>query len=361
MPFLRVPWESQIIDLDQWAIRVVQSNCDMEKGAPYWIEFQRKNNLNLVREIQTWRDLLEKLPNQPEGALQPEFDGAKFTHKPSSFLLTPKHLLNEKTKLHHSRSSGSTKLPKEIFWSTDSLDFSIRACSYYLDKIGVKKNVNWLITGPPTIYKEYMFRLVRFHGGLPLFVQMPTEGIKPLFETSEEKLTEGQKYYKKRIIEEFTREVKKNLADSHLEISVIVGLPFGLNLLSGSDLEGIDNVLFLGAGVTPEIFSQFKENFSGKTVKGFYTHFMNGPARLVENGNHLNYYSTEPLVHFDVKNPETGEKVEHGEPGRIEFLRAGEDILWKQWEDGADRIPACEIFPWDGVRNIRRYVPEVLK
>ncbi len=354
MSYLRIPWESAPIDLDEWAVRVVQSNCDMEKGAPYWIEFQRKNNLNLVREIQTWQDLIEKLPNQPEGALH---------SSSTSFMLTPKHLLKDKIKLHFSQSSGSTTAPKRTLWNTDSLDYSIAGCNHHLKILGAAEG-NWIITGPPTLYQKYMERLVKMRAGFSIFVEVPTEGIKPLFETPEEKLTEGQKYYRGRITEDFTKSVNRHLEDRELDARVIIGLPFTMPMLAGMDLSRIDTILCLGAGINEESFKRLKEMFPGKKISLYYSHFMNAVAPLIpSNEGKLRYYPLKPLVNFEVKNPETGETVKMGERGVIEFLRAGEDILWKQWEDAGTREPAPEgnEFPWDGVGSIGRYKPAQLR
>ena len=356
---MKVPYLPDPVDLDSRAQMIAEMHFDKNYGAPYWIRYQEKNNVNLSK-IDSWAQLLE-IPPQPEAALQPVWDGREYVCNPQPDVLLPKKVKRYAT-LYQSQSSGSTQKPKKCIWSQQSLGESIASSNYYLDRFDVPRDADWLVVGPATLYQTYMLELARSRGSNPqFFVSVPTDGIKPLFAKPVDQLEEGPKYYRKKITEDSVSGVKAYLEGEN-NIKVMIALPFNIDdFVDVPEMQNLDTILFVGFGMNGDKVKEWKEKFPNANLLGFYTHFMNATAPYVPCEGHLDYYAAEPLVHFDVaeydeKRPDEVNPVKMGERGRICFTRAGNDIFWRQWEDAATRIPPCEPFPWDGVRDIDRFV-----
>ncbi|MEM5804706.1 MAG: hypothetical protein QXU82_02565 [Candidatus Aenigmatarchaeota archaeon] len=358
---MKIPYFPEPVDLDERAEYIAKLHFSKKCGAPYWIKYQEKNKVNLSG-IDSWEKLMD-IPPQPEAVLQPVWNGGKkeYDYNPPADLLLPKAMRKEV--LYQSQSSGSTQKPKKCIWSRSSLGESIASSNYYLERMGVPRNVDWMIVGPATLYQEYMLQLARSRGSNPpYFVSVPTEGIKPLFAKPIDGLDEGPKYYRRRIIEDSVSGVKAYL-EGGSNIKVMIALPFNIDdFVDIPEMRNLDTILFVGFGMNGGKIREWKEAFPKQKILGFYTHFMNATAPYVPRKGHLDYYAAEPLVHFDVaeydeRRPGEVSIVRYGERGRICFTRAGNDIFWRQWEDAATRIRPCELFPWDGVRDVDRFVP----
>ena len=219
---------SRDVELDERARMIAELHFDRKGGSPYWIRYQDRNNVDLSK-IDSWEKLLE-IPPQPEDVLQPRWDSKSqsYEYNPPADILLPKSLQKQAV-LYQSQSSGSTKKPKKCLWTKESLDESIASSNYYLDSLGVPRDVDWMIVGPATLYQEYMLQLARSRSSNPpYFVSVPTEGIKPLFAKPMDELEDGPKYYRKKIIDDSVSGVKAYM-EGNSNIKVMIALPFNID------------------------------------------------------------------------------------------------------------------------------------
>jgi hypothetical protein len=69
------------------------------------------------------------------------------------------------------------------------------------------------------------------------------------------------------------------------------------------------------------------------------------------------YYPPSPRAMIEVVDPDDPERVVgYGETGRVRLTTLTRDFFMPRFleRDQAEREPPCDLYPWDGVRNVRR-------
>jgi len=331
-----VPWENRKIDLEAYL-------CDMLEyhrlNTPYW---QKRLTPKLVEETVT-SNLEETLYNLSKL----EVDQNLLRTDWLSF--KPRDLKNVKC----SFSSGTTGPQKYCLWSEDYVRKQAEYSSYYLRDKGIK---NAIIQGPTSVYKDINEGMINLLGGIPYFVGLRVEGIKPLMEKAmakgpEEMIKVVKEYFAPEI--EKTRRFLEHDEDINFMRSAWMMLaPFELFF---GDKRNIDTVMISGLGYNQQNHEMLKQKF--KTVIPSYGYFAFGDALgKYENGN-LSYYPAFPYTIFTVVK-ENGEIAKYGEEGNPLFVVARPDLLLvlKESNEFARRVPPTEKFEWDGIRNPYRRI-----
>jgi hypothetical protein len=80
--------------------------------------------------------------------------------------------------------------------------------------------------------------------------------------------------------------------------------------------------------------------------------------RVPEDNFAVIYYPPTPRAMIEVVDPDNPERVvEHGETGRVRLTTLTKEFFMPRFleRDEAEREPPCELYPWDGVRNVRPF------
>ena len=331
-----VPWENRKIDLEAYLYDMLEFH---KINTPYW-----KNVLmpNLIEETIT-SDLEDTLYNLSKL----EVDQSLLRTDWLSF--KPKNLKNVK----YSFSSGTTGPQKYCLWSDDYIKKQAEYTSYYLRDKDIK---NAIIHGPASVYKDVNEKAINLLGGIPYFVGLRVEGIKPIMEKA---IAKGP--------EEMVKVLKKYFAPEIEKTRIFLEHDENINFMRGAwmmlaffelffgDKRNIETVMVSGLGYTPQNHELLKQKF--KKVIPSYGYFAFGDALGKYKKGNLSYYPAFPYVIFTILK-EDGEIAKYGEEGNPLFVIVRPDLLLvlKESNEFARRAPPAEKFPWDGIRNPYRKI-----
>ena len=92
----------------------------------------------------------------------------------------------------------------------------------------------------------------------------------------------------------------------------------------------------------------------GNTLMGLATH---KPRRAGDTWDII-YYPPSPRAMIEVVDPDQPDRVvEYGQTGRVRLTTLTSEFFMPRFleRDEAEREPPCELYPWDGVRNVRPF------
>ena len=92
----------------------------------------------------------------------------------------------------------------------------------------------------------------------------------------------------------------------------------------------------------------------GNTLMGLAVH----KPRIPEDNYAIIYYPPLPRAMIEVVDPDNPERiVEYGETGRVRLTTLTKEFFMPRFleRDQAEREPPCDLYPWDGVRNVRPF------
>jgi len=335
--------EYQKINLNDHLTEIIEVHFDSREGTPYWLEKQKEIGLKVKKEIDSINDLY-KLGFADENLLR---------ERPTEYFVPKKVWKEERNKILHCESSGTTGSRKYIPWHQDFSEYIIKWYNFNLDNYGVPLNENWIAAGPSGLFEDHIKTVARSRGGFPFYF-----GIDP--KHAKEALESGR-------IEDFKHLFDEMSAISKREkIGVVVNVPPLSEILPNYvNMNNLNTILFGGVGFHGEpeeykkglkSYRKFKEIFKGKIIGGWYGNSFWGPAfHLPDRSDNLNYYPPYPYTVFEVVNPNNPkEKVKYGERGRVKFHRLTKEFFWPNAleRDAANRISSREPFTWDGVQNV---------
>jgi hypothetical protein len=332
----QIPWENRKIDLETYLYDMLEYH---RVNTPYW---QNKLIPKLVEETVT-SNLEETLYNFSKL----EVDQNLLRTDWLSF--KPKNLKGIKC----SFSSGTTGPQKYCLWSEDYIKKQAEYISYYLRDKGIK---NAVIHGPTSVYKDVNEKVINLLGGVPYFVGLRVEGLKPVMEKA---MVKGPEEMVRVVKEYFSPEIEKTKRflehDENINFMRSAWMMLAPFELFFGDKRNVETVMVSGLGYNQQNHEMLKQKF--KTVNPSYGYFAFGDALgRYENGN-LSYYPAFPYAIFSVVK-ENGEIAKYGEEGNPLFVVARPDLLLvlKESNEFATRAPPTEEFPWDGIRNPYRRV-----
>ncbi|MBM4454622.1 MAG: hypothetical protein FJ013_08585 [Chloroflexi bacterium] len=198
--------------------------------------------------------------------------------------------------------------------------------------------------------------MVNRFGGIPYFVGLRVEGIKPVLDDA---LKRGESNIIKIIRDYFSPEVEKTnrFMDYDQSINTIRSAWMMLahfDLFYGENRH-IDTVIVSGVGYTPQNHELLLNKF--KNVIHSYGYFAFGDALGIPFSGNLDYYPAFPYTIFTVID-DKGKVVDYGKEGHPVFIVARKDLLLvlKEENEFAIRISPTDSFNWDGIRNPRRVI-----
>ncbi|MGB9756633.1 MAG: hypothetical protein ACPLVJ_02495 [Candidatus Bathyarchaeales archaeon] len=331
-----VPYENRKVDFEAYLTEVLNHHF---RETPYW---RKKLSKKLVDEVvcSSFEETLYNLSKL-------EVDQNLLRTRWMDF--KPKSLRNVKC----SFSSSTTGPQKYCLWSEDYAQKQAEYIHYYVEKMGVKVK-NAVIQGPTSVYKDVNERVIQLFGGIPYFVGLRVEGLKPIIEDAARK---GPEEMMKVVKEYFAPEIEKTrrFLENDDEINFMRSAWMMLAPFEAffGDKGNIEAVMTSGLGYSVENHEFLKQKF--RHVIPSYGYFAFGDALgRYFNGN-LDYYPAFPYAAFTVVK-EDGEIAKNGEKGKPLFITARKDLflVLKENNEYTEKAPPTENQPWNGIRNPQR-------
>lgn len=330
-----IPYEGESIDIESYLTEILEFH---RQNSPYWKEILAQQKID---ELISSRSLEETLYNLSKLEVDQDLLRRNW------FLFKPENLKNARC----SFSSGTTGPQKYCLWSEDYITTQANYISFYLKGKGIK---NALIQGPSSVYKEVNERAINNLGGIPYFVGLRVEGLKPIIEDAAKR---GMEEIIRVIRNYFEPEIEKTKRlleyDENINFMRSAWMMLGLFEEFFGEKRNIESVMVSGLGYSPQNHEFLIKKFKQVIPSYGYFAFGDGLGRY-ENGN-LDYHPAFPYAIFTVLK-ENGEIAKYGEGGNPLFVIARPDLflVLKESNEYAIRAPPKEEFPWDGIRNPRR-------
>ena len=338
-------------DLDAHVREIIHWHFSPETGCPFWLEWVGKQDWNPVEEINSYDDLVTKFPNfqdewlrdlQPEVWVPKQYEGRPF---------------------NIFETGGTTGMPKQrIGWDDYKVDYS--EFSETLNDDHFPKNHYWLMVGPtgPRRLRLAIEHLANVRGCSCYFVDLDPRWVKRLIKDGH---GSQAKAYMEHVVDQATTIMK------HRSVSAVFTTPKLLEAIAerleeeGSSLyeAGVRGVFCGGTTMDPQytrfLTEELLENkigfvpTYGNTLMGLAKHKPLGP----EDQFSITYHAPQPRAVLRVVNPDTNETVDYEEWGRVELTTLTKEFFMPRFlerDEGKRREP-IELYPWDGVAEVRPF------
>ncbi len=338
-------------DLDAHVREIIHWHFSPESGCPFWLEWVGKQDWNPVEEINSYDDLVTKFPNfqdewlrdlQPEVWVPKQYEGRPF---------------------NIFETGGTTGMPKQrIGWDDYKVDYS--EFSETLNDDHFPKNHYWLMVGPtgPRRLRLAIEHLANVRGCSCYFVDLDPRWVKRLIKDGH---GSQAKAYMEHVVDQATTIMK------HRSVSAVFTTPKLLEAIAerleeeGSSLyeAGVRGVFCGGTTMDPQytrfLTEELLENkigfvpTYGNTLMGLARHKPLGP----EDQFSITYHAPQPRAVLRVVNPDTNETVDYEEWGRVELTTLTKEFFMPRFlerDEGKRREP-IELYPWDGVAEVRPF------
>ncbi|HEY7915090.1 MAG TPA: hypothetical protein VIG62_24495 [Blastocatellia bacterium] len=332
--------------LDAWTREVVQWHFDPETGTPFWLEFAKGLDFDPRREIQSYADLGKLGPFQDEWLR----GGPVRRWVPRGYTGRPVYVFE---------TGGSTGVPKSRINIEDfRIDYSL--FSETLPDEYFPKGSDWLMLGPsgPRRLRLSVEHLAQHRGGISFCVDLDPRWVIKLIKWGQIDMVEK---YKQHVIEQGL-----TLLRAHENIQCLFTTPKLLEALCEKvslRRMGIKGVFCGGTEMTPQFHRFAVEELLdgvyfaptyGNTLMGLATHKPPTP----EDNYAIIYYPPSPRAMIEVVDPDNPDRVvEYGATGRVRLTTLTKEFFMPRFleRDEAEREPPCDLYPWDGVRNVRPF------
>jgi len=332
--------------LDAWVREVVQWHFSPETGAPFWLEWARQAGFDPRREVTGYADLDRLGPFQDEWLR----GGPLRRWVPRGHAGRPVYTFE---------TGGSTGVPKSRI-SIDDFRIDYEMFSTTLPDECFPKGADWLHIGPsgPRRLRLAVEHLCQHRGGICFMVDLDPRWVIKLVKWGEMAMMER---YKQHVIDQALTLLKAH------EIKCLFTTPKLLEALCEKvSLKklGITGVFCGGTEMTPQFHRFAVEELLdgiyfaptyGNTLMGLAVH---KPRARPDDPWDIIYYPPAPRAMIEVVDPDRPERVVgYGETGRVRLTTLTKEFLMPRFleRDEAEREAPCDLYPWDGVRNVRPF------
>jgi phenylacetate-coenzyme A ligase PaaK-like adenylate-forming protein len=332
--------------LDAWVKEIVQWHFDPETGCPFWLEYASKLDWDPRREINGYDDLALF------GNFQDEWlrGGPVRRWVPRAYADKPVYVFE---------TGGSTGVPKSRI-SIDDFRIDYEMFSETLSDEFFPKGSDWLMLGPsgPRRLRLAVEHLAQYRGGICFMVDLDPRWVIKLIKMRELEMAD---VYKRHVIDQGL-----TLLRAHPNIQCLFTTPKLLEALCEKvslKKVGIKGVFCGGTEMTPQ-FHRFavEELLDGVYFAPTYGNTLMGLAvhkpRMTEDNYAIIYYPPAPRAMVEVVDPDdTDRVVEYGETGRVRLTTLTKEFFMPRFleRDEAERERPFDLYPWDGVRNVRPF------
>ena len=332
--------------LDAWTRQVVAWHFDPATGCPFWLERAKQLDFDPRRDVKTYADL------DRFGLFEDEWlrGGPVQRWVPKGYAGKPVYVFE---------TGGSTGVPKSRI-SIDDFRIDYEMYSQYLPDASFPKGADWLSLGPsgPRRLRLAVEYLAQLRGGICFMVDLDPRWVIKLIKQGQAKMAEQ---YKQHVIEQGL-----TLLRAHDNIRCLFTTPKLLEALCEKvslKKMGITGVFCGGTEMTPQ-FHRFavEELLEGAYFAATYGNTLMGLAvhkpRIAEDNYAIIYYPPLPRAMIEVVDADNPERVvDYGQTGRVRLTTLTKEFFMPRFleRDEAEREPPCELYPWDGVRNVRPF------
>ncbi len=332
--------------LDAHVRDIVRWHFSPATGCPFWLERARRLDFDPLQHVLTYNDLDKFGPFEDEwlrGGPVRRWVPHAYTDKP----------------LYVFETGGSTGVPKSRIAHEDfRVDYT--NFSETLPDDAFPKGSDWLMVGPsgPRRLRLAIEHLAQIRGGICFMVDLDPRWVIKLIKARQMEQVEA---YKRHVIDQAL-----TLLRAHDNIRCLFTTPKLLEALCEKvslKTMGIRGVFCGGTEMTPQFHRFAVEELLegvyfaptyGNTLMGLATH------KPLEPEDHyaIIYYPPSPRAAIEVVDPDQPDRiVNYGETGRVRLTTLTREFFMPRFleRDEAEREPPCQLYPWDGVRNVRPF------
>src|SRR5437660_4252261 len=332
--------------LDAWVREVVDRHFNPSTGSPFWLEYAKKAGWDPRREVKGFADL------KRFGSFEDEWLRGGPVQR-----WIPKGLAGKPIFVFE--TGGTTGVPKTRIASEDfRIDYELFSAT--LPDESFPKGSNWLMLGPsgPRRLRLAVEHLAQYRGGICFMVDLDPRWVIKLIKMGEIDMAER---YKQHVVEQGL-----TLLRAHDHIQCLFTTPKLLEALCEKvslKKVGIKGVFCGGTEMTPQ-FHRFavEELLDGVYFAPTYGNTLMGLAvhkpRVPEDNFAVIYYPPAPKAVTEVVDPDHPERlVGCGQTGRVRLTTLTREFFMPRFleRDEAEREAPCDLYPWDGVRNVRPF------
>ena len=332
--------------LDAHVRDIVNWHFSPETGCPFWLNFAKEHNLDPRRQVRGFDDL----------KIFGHFEDDWLRGGPVRRWL-PKGL--DGKPIYVFETGGSTGVPKSRL-QVDDFRIDYENFSKTLSDQTFPRGADWLMLGPsgPRRLRLAVEHLAQYRGGICFMVDLDPRWVIKLIKMGEIDMAER---YKQHVVEQGL-----TLLRAHDQIHCLFTTPKLLEALCEKvSLRkiGIKGVFCGGTEMTPQFYRFAVEELLdgvyfaptyGNTLMGLAVH----KPRVPEDDFAVIYYPPAPKAMIEVVDPDHPERVVgYGETGRVRLTTLTREFFMPRFleRDEAERERPCDLYPWDGVRNVRPF------
>jgi hypothetical protein len=332
--------------LDAWVREVVAWHFDPATGTPFWLDWASRCGFDPRRDVRTYDDL------DRFGEFQDEWlrGGPVRRWVPKGYADRPVSVFE---------TGGSTGVPKSRI-NIDDFRTDYEAFSGTLPEPFFPRGADWLQVGPsgPRRLRLAIEHLCQYRGGICFMVDLDPRWVIKLVKAGEMAMMER---YKQHVVDQAL-----TLLRAHEGIRCLFTTPKLLEALcEKASLKklGITGVFCGGTEMTPQFHRFAVEELLegayfaptyGNTLMGLATH----KPRPQGGSWDILYYPPCPRAMIEVVDADDPwRRVEYGQTGRVRLTTLTREFFMPRFleRDEAEREPPCDLYPWDGVRNVRPF------
>ena len=333
--------------LDAWVREVVAWHFDPATGTPFWLDFARDAGWDPRREVHGYADL------ERFGYFQDEWlrGGPVRRWVPLGYKDRPVYVFE---------TGGSTGVPKSRI-SIEDFRIDYELFSATLPDEHFPKGADWLQVGPtgPRRLRLAVEHLCQFRGGICFMVDLDPRWVIKQIKAGEMAAMER---YKQHVVEQAL-----TLLKAHDGIRCLFTTPKLLEALcERASLKklGITGVFCGGTEMTPQFHRFAVEELDGgratspppTATRSWAWRCTSPGARRTRGTSSITRPSPRAMV--EVVDPDAPDRVvDYGATGRTRLTTLTKEFFMPRFleRDEAEREPPCELYPWDGVRNVRPF------
>jgi hypothetical protein len=333
--------------LDAWVREVVAWHFDPATGTPFWLDFAARAGFDPRTEVKTYDDLARF------GYFQDEWlrGGPVQRWVPKGLAGRPIYVFE---------TGGSTGVPKSRI-SAEDFRVDYEMFSETLPEPYFPKGADWLHVGPsgPRRLRLAVEHLCQHRGGICFMVDLDPRWVIKLVKWGEMAMLER---YKQHVVDQAL-----TLLRAHDGIRCLFTTPKLLEAICEKvtlKKLGITGVFCGGTEMTPQFHRFAVEELLGPDVyfAPTYGNTLMGLAvhrpRPKDGSWDIVYYPPLPRAMIDVVDPDRPDRVvEYGQTGRVRLTTLTKEFFMPRFleRDEAERERPSELYPWDGVRNVRPF------
>jgi phenylacetate-coenzyme A ligase PaaK-like adenylate-forming protein len=330
--------------LDAHVREMVTWHFDPRTGCPFWLDFAARLDFDPRVVIEGYDDLARL------GHFEDEWlrGGPIRRWVPNGLAGKPLSVFE---------TGGSTGLPKSRV-NIEDFQTDYELFSETLSDAGFPKGSDWLMLGPtgPRRLRLAIEHLAQYRGGVAFHVDLDPRWVNKLIKAG--RPAEVQ-LYKEHVIDQALKILR-----AHDSVECLFTTPKLLEgLCEKISLErvGIKGIFCGGTEMNAQFHRFAREELVpgidfvptyGNTLMGLAC---NKPFALTGNYE-ITYYPPAPRAVFELVDPkDSGRRVDYGETGRVMLTTLTREFFMPRFleRDEGERAEPIELYPWDGVSNLR--------